>query len=105
MGGMEVYKTLSVLISGKDLSRLNNVISAVTLVILYYTLYRIHLKCGVLLEISITSHMAAFARSVRGEYRRVDIQPPSGLTATFFVRNYNINIVAILRQHCYNYRP
>jgi hypothetical protein len=53
----EAHKTPSL---DKDLSRLHNVVILITLVVLYYTLYRIHIKCGILLEISISSHMPAF---------------------------------------------
>jgi hypothetical protein len=43
----------------KDLSRFHHVVLIATLVVLYY---RVHTKCGVLLEISMSSHVSAFAR-------------------------------------------
>jgi hypothetical protein len=42
-----------------DLPRLYNVVLTGTLAVLYYALYRIHIKCGVLLEFSISSHQLA----------------------------------------------
>jgi hypothetical protein len=56
-GGTQNAKRLD-----KYLSRLYNVVLTVTLtsrITVYYTLYRIHIKCGVLLEISMSSHQLA----------------------------------------------
>jgi len=45
----------------KNAKRKYRALSTVTLVVLYFTLYRIQMKCGGLLEISMNSHMSAFA--------------------------------------------
>lgn len=45
----------------KNAKRIHGTLFIVTLIVLYYILYRIQIKYGVLLEISINNYMSAFA--------------------------------------------
>jgi hypothetical protein len=51
-----------------NLLRLYNVALNVTLLVIFRTLYRVHKKCGVLLETSIISHVAAFRSALSSHF-------------------------------------
>ena len=69
---MEAYKTPSVLISEMDLLSLYNVVFNCTLVVLYCTLYRIHVKCGVLVEVSLNPVHSASPSTIRTSHGSIE---------------------------------